>query len=253
MKLMTYNILDGGKDRLGLIISVIKSESLDILVINEANDFKNNEDKFAKRFSTEIDLPNYAIASTEWGYDVAIFSKIPFTKSEVLMPNKRAALSFEIDSEFGPISIVGTHLSPDSEAVRVAEIGLIMRSHENSENRIIMGDMNALSRRDNYSFSVVNGFNDKQLKKFTRDGKPLFDVTDTIYKVGYHDAAVHMNKNKETTVPTPSNKDKAHANLRLDYVFLSESLLTHLIDYKVVKNEITDKASDHYPVVTTLK
>jgi len=40
--------------------------------------------------------------------------------------------------------------------------------------------------------------------------------------------------------------------MRLDYIFVSESLVPCLQSYTVVKNELADKASDHYPVVVEL-
>lgn len=253
MKLMTYNILDGGEGRLDLIISAIKNDLPDVLVINEANNFVADDNKVLKKVAVETGLSHYAIAPTEWGYDVAIFSKSPLKKSEVLMPGKRAAISVEIDSEFGPLSVVGAHLSPDSGDMRLMESKTITDAQKKNRNRIIMGDMNALSRQDNYDSKIISGFNKKQLQKFTYNGKPRFDVTDAISKAGYHDASVHLKKNKETTVPTPSNKDIAHADLRLDYIFVSEPLASHLTDYKVVKNDTTDKASDHYPVIVTIQ
>lgn len=251
MKLMTYNIFDGGEGRLGIIISAIKQESPDVLIVNEANNFSADDNKIARRFSEEICLPYYSIALTEWGYDVAVFSKLPFEQSTVLMSGRRAAALVEVDSKFGPLSIVGAHLNPESEDVRLLEIKEIIASQKEHKNRIIMGDLNSLSRMDDYRPEIIKGFNEKQIKKFTRDGKPRFEVIDEIVKAEYHDAA-YPGHNKETTVPTPSNKDIAHADLRLDYIFMSESLLSHLTDYKVVKNEDTDKGSDHYPVIATL-
>lgn len=70
---------------------------------------------------------------------------------------------------------------------------------------------------------------------------------------GYIDSALELNKNLENTVPTFANEDNAHSNFRLDYIFLSESLVPHLKNYEVVKNSLTNKASDHYPVTVTLQ
>jgi len=248
MKFLTYNIFDGGAGRLDLIISVIKSQSPDILTINEANDFSADNGKIIKEFSEKIGTPHYEIAPTEWGYDVAVFSKTPFIEKEILMSGKRAAVSVVVDSEYGPIAVIGAHLNPGTEDVRLSEIKTIIESQRKYQNRVIMGDLNALSRQDGYSPERVRGFNSKQLQKFTDNGKPHFEVTDELLKSGYHDAAFHLKKNDVTTVPTPSNKDDAHTDLRLDYIFVSESLLGHVSDYEVIKNKVTDEGSDHYPV-----
>ena len=42
MKLMSYNILNGGEAGLDLVIDVVRSESPDYLTINEANTFAQN-------------------------------------------------------------------------------------------------------------------------------------------------------------------------------------------------------------------
>ena len=91
-----------------------------------------------------------------------------------------------------------------------------------------------------------------QLKKFTTDGKLRFDAISKIISNGYVDCAVRLGKNKEYTAPTSINEYSAHSNMRLDYIFLSESLIRHLKGYKVIKSDLTEKASDHYPVVVEL-
>lgn len=114
---------------------------------------------------------------------------------------------------------------------------------------IMMGDFNSLSKEDAY---FVQNFNVTQIKKFTKGGKLRTDVIEKISAAGFYDSAVVLDKNHQYTVPTPISKDPAHAQMRLDYIFLSQSLLPHLAEYHVVKNEISEKASDHYPVVVTL-
>ncbi|MFA5024444.1 MAG: endonuclease/exonuclease/phosphatase family protein [Patescibacteria group bacterium] len=253
MKLMAYNILHGGQERLGFIMAAIKKESPDFLTINEANNFLDNDGKIIKEFSQEIGLPYYSITSTAVGYTVVFLSKTAINKTTVLMPGKREVLLTEVDSEFGPLSFASLHLSPTTEDVRLPEIQLIINSQKATENRVIMGDMNSLSREDKYGPEIISNFNETQLKKFTNNGQPRFEVIDAVLAANYQDTAVKLGKNKETTVPTPSNIDVAHADLRLDDIFLSESLASHLVDYRVVKNELTAKASDHYPVVAVLE
>lgn len=59
MKLMTYNILDGAKDRLELVINAVKRESPDYLTINEANTFAGNNNKILKYVAKKIGLPYF--------------------------------------------------------------------------------------------------------------------------------------------------------------------------------------------------
>lgn len=254
MKLMTYNIFDGGKDRLPIVIEAIKRESPDYLTINEANGFNDNGNEILKRVSREISLPYCDISlSGEYDYHVAIFSKYPFKSVQKLKPLTRACLVVEIQLDLGLLSIASFHLAPYEENLRFPEIDLILKFLKGQKSSILMGDMNSLSKADEYSLEIIKDFNDIQIKKYTTDGKLRFDVINKISLAGYYDSALHSKKNKITTVPTTLNEDKAHGQMRLDYIFLSKSLLPHLSGYEVVKNELTDKASDHYPVMIELK
>ncbi|MDO8657957.1 MAG: hypothetical protein Q7K55_04405 [Candidatus Levybacteria bacterium] len=250
---MTYNILDGAKDRLELVINAVKRESPDYLTINEANTFAENDNKILKYVAQKTGLSNFNIAlSGEYNYHVAVFSKYPFKEVHKLQPLMRACLVALVDTELGPISIASLHLTPYSEDLRHPEIDIILNFQKNYNNRILMGDMNSLSKYDNYNPDIIKNFNEKQLKKFTTNGKFRFDAIEKIMSTGYFDTAWQLGKNKENTVPTPVNKDDAHSNMRLDYIFISESLLPKLTEYSVIKNELTDKASDHYPIIAKL-
>ncbi|HVA97027.1 MAG TPA: endonuclease/exonuclease/phosphatase family protein [Candidatus Acidoferrales bacterium] len=254
MKLMSYNILDGGVDRLPLIIDAIKKEAPDYLTINEANTFAQDDNKILKELTQQIDLPYFDVAlSEEYDYHVAAFSKYPFKHTTKPHPLTRACLITLIDTDLGELSVASLHLTPYAEDLRHPEIDLIIKAQKQYENRILMGDMNSLSQSDNYDSQIIQQFTVAQLKKFTTDTQIRFDAINKILSVGYYDVAKELEKNKENTVPTPTSKDTSHSQMRLDYIFISDSLLPHLKDYSVVKNKITDKASDHYPIIAELK
>ncbi|MFH0979559.1 MAG: endonuclease/exonuclease/phosphatase family protein [Candidatus Roizmanbacteria bacterium] len=254
MKLMTYNILNGGNERLSTIIEIIKKESPDYLTINEANTFAKDNNKILKEVANKTSFRFFDIAlSGEYDYHVAVFSKYPFKKITKLQPLMRACLVAQIDSVFGELSIASLHLTPYTEDLRHPEIDRIVEYQKKFQNRILMGDINSLSRQDNYDQGMIKDFNDMQIKKFTTDDKLRFDAIEKIRNVGYYDCALEMGKNKESTAPTSINEYEAHSNMRLDYVFLSKTLLPHLKQYNVIKNSLTEKASDHYPVSVLLE
>lgn len=254
MKLMTYNIFDGGQERLPFILEAVKKESPDYLTINEANGFNVDDEKILREFAEKVNLPHYDISlSGEYDYHVAVFSKYPFKKVQKLKSLMRACLVVELETELGEISIASFHLTPYTEDLRLPEIDLVLKSQTGIKNSILMGDMNSLSKADQYDSSIIKDFNDTQIKKYTTDGNLRFDVTEKILSAGYHDCALELKRNKDNTVPTLLNEDSAHGHMRLDYIFLSKSLLPCLGKYRVIKNELTDKASDHYPVTVEVK
>lgn len=254
MKLMTYNILNGGEAGLDLVIDVVKKESPDFLTINEANTFSGQENKLLKEFADKTGFKYYELGlSGEYDYHVAVLSKYPLKQIQKLQPLMRACLISVIETELGEISVASLHLTPYTEDLRHPEIDLILNYQSKFENKILMGDMNSLSPNDDYSPEMVANFNDMQMKKFTTDGKLRFDAIGKILSKGYIDSAVKLGKNKEHTAPTAINEHSAHSDMRLDYVFVSESLVPYLQNYRVVKNELTERASDHYPVIVELQ
>lgn len=166
MKLMTYNILNGGEAGLDLVIDAIKSESPDYLTINEANTFAENESKILKEFADKTGFQYYELAlSGEYDYHVAAFSKFPLKNVKKLQPLMRACVISVIETELGDISIASLHLTPYTEDLRHPEIDLILEYQNRFENRILMGDMNSLSPDDGYDSAMIKGFNEMQLKK----------------------------------------------------------------------------------------
>ena len=250
---MTYNILDGGEGRLDLILKVIKTENPDFLVVNEVNGFEK-DDKI-NNFSREIRLPYYKLSlSGEYDYHTAIFSKYPFKEIKEIRPLRNAGTLVVIETELGEISIIGVHLAPYTEETRLTEINLIINQQKQYQNKILMGDMNSLSTGDGYNEEIIKGFNENQLSKFTTNGKFSFDVINKITSSSYIDTAEVFRKESVSTVPTEITQDEANlTEMRLDYIFVSDSLKNKIKSYSVVKNNLTNKASDHYPVVIEIK
>ena len=97
---------------------------------------------------------------------------------------------------------------------------------------------------------IIKGFNETQLNKFTTNGKFRFDVIDKIISFSYLDSAVIFGKRAIPTVPTEVKQNEAHLiDMRIDYIFIFDSLEDEIKNYSVIKNKITEKAFDHYPIV----
>ncbi len=254
MKLMTYNIRDGAEKTLLDVVDVVNSQSPDFLTLNEANTFAKNNKKILLKFAKDTGFEFFDIALSGSGdYHVAIFSKYPIVKIDVLPLFARACIVVLVKTPLGTISVASTHLTPYSEDLRIPEINSILDFQKGHELSIIMGDLNSLSKQDGYDKKITDHFNEIQLKKFTTLNKLRFDVIDRINSFKYIDTAVQTKKNLKNTVPTQSNIDTSHSKLRLDYIFISKALLPFLKSYSVLKNAITEKASDHYPVFVELK
>ncbi len=254
MKLMTYNILGGWDDRIELIIDTVLDESPDYLVVNEANAFVPDISGHLSLLTETTDLSYAAAApSGKDTFHVLLFSKKPFHYVQFLTPLVRAGVFAIVDTVFGELAIVGTHLTPFAEDERLTEVASILKATEAHPRTVIMGDLNALSPRDEYNHLSWERMNSVQRAKFTTDQQLRFDTISRIEEAGFVDTAVAQGCNHLPTSPTAITHDIAHADMRLDYIFVSRALAGSVVDYRVVKNNNTEIASDHYPVVAELK
>jgi exodeoxyribonuclease-3 len=255
MKIMTYNIWQGGIDsnrsRIEYIIDIIKKEAPDFVAIQEVSNFNANENELLKRISNETKLPYYALsqgtsADDHKYYYVASLSRYSL-QEEYLFPDftfQCAPLSMVIDSPFGKLSICNIHLHARLEDERVREAGVVLNYQSKYYKHIILGDFNSLSRLDNYD--------DLSTYEFTHYDLFRFEVMD-LFNMSHIDAAAHLNVNDRRTHPTLGVGHKiSKTPIRVDYVFLTPSLTTHIKDVRIIKTQTAEKASDHYPVVVTL-
>ncbi|MBI2010112.1 MAG: endonuclease/exonuclease/phosphatase family protein [Candidatus Chisholmbacteria bacterium] len=253
MKVMSYNIFNGGGEHLPLILAIIKKESPDFLTLNEANTFIANNHKLLKHVAKDLNFPHFDIALSGHGdYHVAVFSKYKLHHITKLQPLERACLISHIDTDLGQIAIASLHLNPYAEDLRHPEIDLILDQLKSFDLTIITGDFNSLSRHDHYNPRVIQKLDAVLTKKLTTNDQLRFDAIDKIILSGYIDAAVELKRNNDFTVPTSFNEHAFHPEVRFDYIFISKPLKPHLKDYQVIKNNTTFKASDHYPVIAIL-
>ena len=249
MKLATYNIYEGGYAGIDRIMAVVKEEAPDILTLNEANSFSHENNKLLYEFAHECGYPYYDLAiSGQEDYHVALLSKYPWESIQHITPLTRACIIAIFNTNIGQLAVCGLHLSPHQEYTRLPEIEHILTAASLYENRILMGDFNSLSPNDDYTENFIRAFNEKQIRKFTENGKLEHRVISHIGERGYRDCGHEFHCEKVYTAPTKVTIDSAHSNMRLDYIFVSESIMPHINDYRVIKNEVTDHASDHCPV-----
>lgn len=254
MKLMSYNILGGWEERIELIIDIIESESPDVLVLNEANAFIPDVEDHLEVLLSRTGLSYSASApSGKDSFHVVTLSKKPFNRVVFLAPMARAGMLFVVDSKFGELAIVGTHLTPFTEEERLEEVNIILDAVSRFDQAIIMGDLNALSPQDPYRHLSYESLNEKQRDKFAADESLQFDVVEEILSAGFVDVSAFLGKNDIPTAPTAITDDEAHSDTRLDYIFVSSPLAQYVSDYAVVKDHNAEIASDHYPVTAELK
>jgi exodeoxyribonuclease-3 len=121
-----------------------------------------------------------------------------------------------------------------------------------------MGDLNSLSSLDNYDEKeLLKEMKKLNTHKFTsRFGESHLrkEVISKIQEFGLVDALKLFSDKFEYSVPTTFNKDVDHiTKLRLDYIFVTNDLKKFVKDIQIIRNDETDRLSDHFPILIEIE
>lgn len=266
LKIISYNVYNGmkldeseGKQK---YIDWAKAQDADIIAWQEMNFFTREKlEKFAASYGHK-----YAVLLKESPDDpaffpVAITSKYPIVNVNKVVDNLWHGALF---ADVGNYHFVITHMNPFWTAKRIDEINLIIDSIKYSRDPngkwIIAGDLNSFSPADKPDYdksTLLEDIKEKQKKRPILDnlvnGQLSYTVQQNLLDAGYIDALKIKHKEFISTAPTKVFYDQASVPLRYDYIYVSPPLKDNVIDVKVLKDEFTDKYSDHYPVQMIIK
>ena len=261
LKIISYNVYNGmkldeseGKQQ---YIDWAKAQDADIIAWQEMNFFTREKlEKFAASYGHK-----YAVLLKESPDDpaffpVAITSKYPIVNVNKVVDNLWHGALF---ADVGNYHFVITHMNPFWTAKRIDEINLIIDSIKYSRDPngkwIIAGDLNSFSPADKADYdksTLLEDIKEKQKKRPILEnlvnGQLSYTVQQNLLDAGYIDALKLKHKEFISTAPTKVFYDQASVPLRYDYIYVSPPLKNNVIDVKVLKDDFTDKHSDHYPV-----
>lgn len=266
LKIISYNVYNGmkldeseGKQK---YIDWAKAQDADIIAWQEMNFFTREKlEKFAASYGHK-----YAVLLKESPDDpaffpVAITSKYPIVNVNKVVDNLWHGALF---ADVGNYHFVITHMNPFWTAKRIDEINLIIDSIKYSRDPngkwIIAGDLNSFSPADKPDYdksTLLEDIKEKQKKRPILDnlvnGQLSYTVQQNLLDADYIDALKIKHKEFISTAPTKVFYDQASVPLRYDYIYVSPPLKENVIDVKVLKDDFTDKYSDHYPVQMIIK
>lgn len=250
LRVVSYNILNGGEDRLPLLADAITALDADVVGFQEANEPAN-----IARLADELGYHHALARSQVSPYHVAIMSRRPLVDVEDLTPRapamQRAAVRAIVDIAGEAWCFVVLHLSPghgsfEREALRLRELDdLLPLVAERTLPTVMMGDFNATAP---YHHHLRDGVRLEPIDDAEAEGTIPRHVGRRLVDVGWIDA-VHTARSdamlQSVTTQSPTT--------RVDYIWLSEQLAGRLIDADVAQNDITRDASDHFPVWAALR
>lgn len=253
MKILLYNIDHGGRTKTNprgrwpKIKRVIKEINPDVAILLEAWGWEQSDlSDFAKSNSFKYCF----LSKSNTKHNLALLSKI---KSQKITSTNHGVHHSIIESKFpGGLEIFGVHLSPKQESIRLGEAEKIIGKMKRKKLAIVLGDFNSLSPQDNYNDQkLLKKFQEKNIIKF---GSKKIEkrVIKKMLRSGLIDITkkFHSGKSVYYSVPTAICTDVDHATkLRLDYAFVTPALAEKITRAEVIKNKLTNSASDHFPLV----
>lgn len=273
IKLVWYNVLRGfhkkeqdgsftfEPERLEAAKKIISSLKADILFIGEG-DF-NPKCKIKGEKIQTIDYQKM------FNYPYVYYSDTDETsrKGEVILSkfkisavnhtegkNTHIRSSFVIDKKKVTIDVIHPYPTiPEQEKANF--VGKIIDKKESPY--VLLGDFNALSPKDKYKFSdLVEEFilarRSKALAEKEAEESLQALMLGRVIDSGLIDTYLECNKRYSGTLPTKAytRANKKTGTIRIDYIFCSKEF--KVVDSGVLKNELSEIASDHYPIYATL-
>ncbi|MEM6313704.1 MAG: endonuclease/exonuclease/phosphatase family protein [Planctomycetota bacterium] len=248
MRLLTYNILDGGIGRADPLAEVMLANAPDVVALVEAEDAEQNR-RIAKRLGMDV------VPAPGRSRQCVLLSRLPIESSvnHGLAPDgPRACVECVVEGL--PITVV--HLHPHrprhDEERRLREIGVVLEklAVHRAEGRphVVMGDFNAISPLQQIEESKLRPGDLHGLRE--NENELPRDVIRTMLDAGYVDVFAELNPE---AVPTAGTLDAIHAGLRVDYIFAWGFERGALVSAKIETDRLARYASDHLPVVAELR
>eukprot|EP00927_Polykrikos_kofoidii_P077273 TRINITY_DN74230_c0_g1_i1.p1 TRINITY_DN74230_c0_g1~~TRINITY_DN74230_c0_g1_i1.p1 ORF type:complete len:341 (+),score=39.60 TRINITY_DN74230_c0_g1_i1:49-1023(+) len=274
LRVCTYNVFEGfasqAVERVGQFKAWVRTRNLDIIGLNEANTLSQEA---LAHIGGDCGFPHSHLMESRTQFHLGILSKHPFEivdTSALKLHHGLLHAQFKLRS--GGVGsrfhVLITHLTPFETSRRHDEVNVITDYARNlgKELLVLMGDLNSLSPLDRELHQHARLREETLLhvpklhRKFLDpEGQVDYEPIGMLYRAGFIDVGQEStteDASESTTVPTSVNVDDAHAAaMRLDYILVGSQLAKLLRELRVstVRDEATDRISDHFPVICTMK
>lgn len=265
IKVVEYNLLDGFFDRneKNILVpnekrkkvaqKIIKKENPDILVLTEADHTKNR--KSSQDYKKIFNFPHGFFASKKLphrDFGIGILSKFPIIEKEkILLPKSRwIKTSIKIDDKI--IYVDAVHPNPHNTPKEKEELFKELIGRKKNPF-IVAGDFNSIHPEDEYDKNKMLGNFSRKLK----DNQKAIKVVEEIFKAktmkfllkqGLRDTYKEKKEKQDYSYHT---KLRGNNLMRIDYILCSKEF--KILNSGIIKNKLTEEASDHYPIFAELE
>lgn len=241
LKLLSYNIRFGGRERQAQIAEVINRLAPDIVVFQEASDTRVIE-----YLSDACQMPFHAARAKS---SVGFISRVETAQHQWHHPAGAHHSFLEIQLAETDFRIFGLHLkarfSKWSERQRHHEIRALLESIKKHQDgfHVIVGDFNTLAPNEVFNLQLMPLWIRALIWISGRDIRR--DTIQTMLDAGYLDGFRNLYPDdKGYTFPV------WQPHVRLDYIFTPAAYAERLKSCQVIKEPpIVTKASDHFPLL----
>lgn len=247
LRLLTWNILNGGGDRLPAIIEVVREVRPDIWAVQELRDFhRYGAGRLAHLAAATGMTPH--LARSVIGQPVAVLVRPPLVierRAAVRWRLHHAAASVVVRTNSGPLTVVSTHLTPYSPYRRMREARWLAARHATDRDLVVVaGDLNGLAPGPDHTAALASLPELYRRRHVDAAGAADTRAVGAFLAAGFTD----LGRDAGPTVPTTGLRATEFASTRLDYVLASPPLAGRAHDAGVVRGGAAEHASDHYPV-----
>jgi len=246
LRLMSYNLLNGGAGRVDPLAEVIRHVAPDVVACPEA-DVPENFDLLAERLGMQ---PYWAEAAGP--HAVGLLSRLPIVSTANLgrAPMTRTCARVDVQLPAGTVlPVFAVHLTPhltlEKENVRVEEVRLLLELtaelRADGTPYVLMGDFNATHPAQQVDTTALRDGDRKRVA--AQDNLVPRHAIELLIEAGYIDA-YHRCHGSDAGYTLSTRRP----SLRVDYIFLSPELTEALAACDVHHERLGRYASDHFPV-----
>jgi exodeoxyribonuclease-3 len=250
LRLMTWNIKNGGGDRLPEIIQVIRREQPDVLCLQELQHFQRYGQRRLREVSEATGMTAH-LARSVLAQPVAVLVRPPLRivrRTSVSWRLHHAAAVAVVETPAGPLTVVSAHLNPFSPYRRYREATWLAARYGSDRHMVLIaGDMNGLDPDGDHSATLDAVHSLYRQRHIGPDGSPDTRAVAAFRRAGFTDLWQAVGEGDGRTVPT-GFAGREFGTMRLDYLLASPPLAARAKRSRVVRDELTERASDHFPL-----
>lgn len=258
IRLVSYNLLDGGRDgdderRLQKQVEIVRDQTPHILLLQEARQFDADGAAALYRLEAEFGMRGFLAPAPRTGQHLAIFIREPlrplgFISEDAHYHHALARLELAAPGLDGPLKLVCTHLCPYAPAVRHIEASYLIGSVPAKGYTLIGGDFNSTSAHDPQPDNFHTLPADHRVRHLAADLSSVDRSVMSVFEAAGWTDIGHRHGDLTPTAPTAGFPTRPLPHHRSDYLLASPQLARRIVHYGVLRNPLTDAASDHYPL-----